>query len=218
MSLSNLSLYFIVVLVTCITPGAGVLYTLKNAVNYGRRNAYLSPTGNALGVLVMSVIAASGLGAIISSSSLLFYSIQICGCALLIWFGWKSWTAPGLSIASSLKALSPQENKKERLHILTSAALLQVTNPMLIVFLLSLLPQFIDQKTPYAIQLTVLIAIFVITCWLVHLVYSYSAATAAERWMSKNFSIWLNRVGAILFWFIAVSILLKLFGQQMENL
>lgn len=207
MTFSNLSLYFLVVLVTCITPGAGVLYTLKNAISYGRRNAYLSPTGNALGVLVMSMIAASGLGAIISSSSFLFYSIQICGCGLLFWFGWKSWTAPGLSLASSLKALSPKEDKKERLHILTSAALLQVTNPMLIVFLLSLLPQFIDQKASYAAQLAVLITIFVITCWLVHLVYSYSAATAAERWMSKKFSLWLNRISALLFWFIAASIL-----------
>lgn len=51
MSVSTLGLFFIVVFITCITPGAGVLYTLKNAINYGKANAFLSPTGNAIGVL-----------------------------------------------------------------------------------------------------------------------------------------------------------------------
>ena len=45
MSVSSLGLFFIVVFITCITPGAGVLYTLKNAINYGKANAFLSPTG-----------------------------------------------------------------------------------------------------------------------------------------------------------------------------
>ena len=31
MSVSSLGLFFIVVFITCITPGAGVLYTLKQA-------------------------------------------------------------------------------------------------------------------------------------------------------------------------------------------
>ena len=57
MSVSSLELFFIVVFITCITPGAGVLYTLKNAINYGKANAFLSPTGNAIGVLFMSTLA-----------------------------------------------------------------------------------------------------------------------------------------------------------------
>ncbi len=68
MSASSLGLFFIVVFITCVTPGAGVLYTLKNAINYGKNNAFLSPTGNAIGVLFMSILAASGLGAVIHES------------------------------------------------------------------------------------------------------------------------------------------------------
>lgn len=72
MSASSLGLFFIVVFITCVTPGAGVLYTLKNAINYGKNNAFLSPTGNAIGVLFMSILAASGLGAVIHESSVMF--------------------------------------------------------------------------------------------------------------------------------------------------
>ena len=195
MSASSLGLFFIVVFITCVTPGAGVLYTLKNAINYGKNNAFLSPTGNAIGVLFMSILAASGLGAVIHESPVMFYGLQLCGCLLLFWFGWKSWT----------------ELKQERIHILTSAALLQVTNPMCIVFLLSLFPQFIDPKGSYVQQVSLMIAMFVITCWFVHIAYSYSAAAAADRWMTKSFSFWLNKISAFLFWLISVSILVKMF-------
>lgn len=75
MSVSSLGLFFIVVFITCITPGAGVLYTLKNAINYGKANAFLSPTGNAIGVLFMSTLAASGLGAVIHESPVMFYGL-----------------------------------------------------------------------------------------------------------------------------------------------
>ena len=52
-------MFFIVVFITSVTPGAGVLYTLRNAVTYGKKKAYLSPTGNALGVAFMSIVAGS---------------------------------------------------------------------------------------------------------------------------------------------------------------
>ena len=38
MSASSLGLFFIVVFITCVTPGAGVLYNVKNAINYGKNN------------------------------------------------------------------------------------------------------------------------------------------------------------------------------------
>ena len=197
MSASSLGLFFIVVFITCVTPGAGVLYTLKNAINYGKNNAFLSPTGNAIGVLFMSILAASGLGAVIHESPVMFYGLQLCGCLLLFWFGWKSWTAPVISLSSSIKSFNPKE--------------LQVTNPMCIVFLLSLFPQFIDPKGSYVQQVSLMIAMFVITCWFVHIAYSYSAAAAADRWMTKSFSFWLNKISAFLFWLISVSILVKMF-------
>lgn len=80
MSASSLGLFFIVVFITCVTPGAGVLYTLKNAINYGKNNAFLSPTGNAIGVLFMSILAASGLGAVIHESPVMFYGLQADAC------------------------------------------------------------------------------------------------------------------------------------------
>lgn len=210
MSLETLTVFLTVVFVTCVTPGAGVLYTLHNAINYGPENAYLSPTGNAFGVLVMSLITAAGLGAIINSSPILFYGLQLIGCFLLIYFGYKSWIAPAIALNRKTAHFERKTDKKSRLKIFSNAALLQVSNPMLIVFLLSLLPQFINPKGDYMQQVLILIALFVLVCWLVHLVYSYSAAFAASHWMNERFSFWLNKISAALFWLIGISVIVHL--------
>lgn len=221
MNAQTLGLYLLVVFITSITPGAGVLYTLHNAVTYGVKNAVWSPTGNATGVAVMSIIAASGLGAIIHANEVLFYGLQTAGCLLMIYFGWKSWNSPIISLESKVSKLENNSNKNLNDHtsgnnnpwkIFSSAALLQVTNPMLIVFLLSLMPQFIDPNTNYWTQIILLISLFVFICWLVHIFYSYSAALASDRWMSAKFSFWLNKISAILFWLLSGSVLLKLYG------
>lgn len=209
--MDNLGVFLIVVFVTCVTPGAGVLYTLNNAINFGLKNAYLSPTGNALGVLVMSIVAASGLGAIVHANDTLFYGLQTAGCLLMIWFGYKSWTAPTMNLKKLSAVGSKAKEQKNAAGILISAAVLQLTNPMLIVFLLSLMPQFINPKENYFTQVSELIAIFVGICWLVHIVYSYSAAFAADRWMNARFSFWLNKISASLFWILSLTVLLHIY-------
>ena len=62
--MQNFWMYLLVVVVTCLTPGAGVLMTLNNALRYGKANAFVSPLGNAFGGLTMAVICATGLGAL----------------------------------------------------------------------------------------------------------------------------------------------------------
>ena len=59
--------FIILTLITCATPGAGVLNTVTNAFRYGRATAWQSPVGNAIGVGTMSVISATGLGAVIAA-------------------------------------------------------------------------------------------------------------------------------------------------------
>lgn len=209
MTSSSLLAFFIVVLITSVTPGAGVLYTIRNAVTYGTECAYLSPTGNALGVLFMNAAAATGLGALIHGSPAAFIAIQSIGALVLLWFGYKSWSAPLMSLGCPVRRHA-QNGRRNKFRILSSAALLQLTNPVLIVFLLSLMPQFIDPNAPYISQITLLIGIFVGTCWLVHLAYSYSAAAAASRWMNERFSFYLNKTSALLFWLCSASILWKI--------
>lgn len=205
----ELWLYFTVTFVTCVTPGAGVLYTLTNAFRYGRSRAYLSPIGNMLGCAVMSVVSAAGLGAVITASPVLFTTLEIAGALVLAWMGWKSWRARPLNLAKLGQMNASATEHKNTIGILTNAALLQLTNPMLIVFLLSLMPPFVHPDDNYAARMTLLIGIFLLTVLSVHLVYSYTAAFIAEHVQGERFSAVLNKTSAVLFWLCSALVISK---------
>lgn len=214
--------YAAVALITAMTPGAGVLYTVQNAMRYGKRTFICSPIGNASGVCFMSVLSATGMGALIAASPRLYVLLQAAGALVLIWMGVRSWRAKPVDIAQLSKNSEKTEEGKRhsendrslwqrRCDIYFSAALLQVSNPMLIVFLLSLFPQFIDAQEPYVPQVALLIAIFCTCCVLVHFVYSYTAATVAEKLPAATMSFWLNHVSAVLFWLMGAGVLVSIF-------
>lgn len=201
---SQLLMYAFVTFVTCVTPGAGVLYTVSNAFRYGKKNAWRSPVGNTLGVAVMSAISATGLGALIAANATIFSTLQVLGALVLAWFGWKSWKAPVIDLGSIGKGLSRRDEDVKK--VVRNAAVLQLTNPMTVVFLLSLMPPFIDQSQPYGPQVALLSGLFVVICLVVHLAYSYTAAMFGRFLRGERFSLWLNRVSAVLFWLCAAAV------------
>ncbi len=197
-----LLLYVGVVFVTCATPGAGVLFTVSNAFRGPRKAFWHAPLGNALGVFIVSVICAVGLGSIIATHPLLFYGLQIAGAFVLIYLGFRNWFASPTSLASD-NSLATEE---PFWRIVSEALVMQATNPMLIVFLLSLLPQFIDPTEPYVTQTVILLAIFTTICLLVHLVYGWIAATGSALLKDVRYARVFLRVSALLFWLIAGSV------------
>lgn len=199
-------MYLLVVVVTCMTPGAGVLMTVSNAFRYGTRHAFVSPTGNAFGVLVMSIACAAGLGGIITATPVVFYGLQAAGALLLVYFGLKSWCADSLDLSQMAHLTQSSEKPHENRSIFWTAASLQLTNPMLFVFLLSLMPPFIDPRANYVSSVSMLIAVFVVTCLFVHLGYSYTACLAGRHLKGRRFGWWLNHVSAVLFWLIAAGV------------
>ena len=65
--MKDLSVYVLVSFIACVTPGSGVLYTVTNGLRGGLRTVLASPLGTTLGVGLMSLISATGLGALITS-------------------------------------------------------------------------------------------------------------------------------------------------------
>lgn len=157
----------------------------------------------------MSVVSAAGLGAVITASPVLFTTLEIAGALVLAWMGWKSWRARPLNLAKLEQMNASATDHKNTVGILTNAALLQLTNPMLIVFLLSLMPPFVHPENDYAARMTLLIGIFLLTVLSVHLLYSYTAAFIAEHVQGERFSAVLNKTSAVLFWLCTALVISK---------
>lgn len=145
------------------------------------------------------------------------YSVlQVVSALVLVWFGLQSWRsgALDLSAAGDSAAREGLRSGQERFtfrKIFWGAVVLQASNIMLIVFLLSLMPPFIRTDQPYLPQAVMLSALFVLVCFVVHLGYSWIAAAGAKRLAGPKFSFWLNRISAVLFWLLAVSVIWNAF-------
>jgi threonine/homoserine/homoserine lactone efflux protein len=68
-------------------PGPSLLFTIGRAITVGRRAALLTVVGNALGLLVQSLLVAVGLGAVLAASAAAYTVVKLAGAAYLVYLG-----------------------------------------------------------------------------------------------------------------------------------
>ncbi|MDO5532366.1 LysE family translocator [Sutterella sp.] len=212
MTTQNFSVFLFITIATVLTPGAGVLCTISNALRHGARHVFASPAGNCIGATLIAYVCAAGLGAVITASPVLFSALQTCSALLLLWLGWRSWTAKPtdfskLDETQALEAPDAKRTKSVNREIFCTAALLQGTNPMLYVYVLSLLPQFIDPQGSYTSQAMILTTVFGVVVFLGHVLWSFTVVKARRFLKGERASMIMNRICATLFALLAASVL-----------
>ena len=120
-----------------ITPGAATALVVRNAARGGRRQAFLTTSGNSVGVLAWACFAAVGIAAVVAASAALFDAVKLAGAAVLLVLGVRSLVARRAADVT----VSGQSAFREGL--LTSLA-----NPKLAAFFVALFPQFIPRGAP----------------------------------------------------------------------
>src|SRR5690242_21860988 len=75
-------------------PGPTVLLVISYALGHGRRSAYATVAGVALGDFTAMTASMVGLGALLAASAMLFMLVKWIGAAYLVFLGVKLWRAP----------------------------------------------------------------------------------------------------------------------------
>jgi threonine/homoserine/homoserine lactone efflux protein len=70
-----------------VIPGPSVIFVIGRALAYGRSVALASVLGNSLGLFVVMVLVALGLGAVVAESAVVFNAIKVAGAAYMVWLG-----------------------------------------------------------------------------------------------------------------------------------
>jgi len=123
-------------------PGPSVLFIVGRALAYGRRAAVLTVVGNTVGEYVQVVAVAFGIGAIAERSVAVLTVLKLLGAAYLIYLGIKTVRER----RSLLTALEPKNHLSHRRYFL-QGLVVGVTNPKTIVFLVAILPLFVDHAS-----------------------------------------------------------------------
>ena len=148
--------YFLAAWLIALSPGSGAVLSMSHGLQYGVRQTTATIVGLQIGLAFILLVAGAGVGALLLASTTAFMVVKVLGAGYLIWLGVKQWRAPVDGAASDAAAPSEPAGLSVRQRLLRGA-LTNATNPKGIVFMVAVLPQFINPKQPLALQLAMLL-------------------------------------------------------------
>ena len=172
-----------------LSPGAGAISCMAAGMRYGYARAAWNIVGLQVGILFVLAIVAAGLGAIIAASTTLFTAIKWLGAAYLVWLGIQQWRAP----ATPLSDAAARGGAGTPRQLLLRGFLVNATNPKGIMFMLAVLPQFIDPALPQLPQYLACGATLFFTDLVVMSGYTGLAARVLRLLREPHHVRWVNR-------------------------
>ena len=136
--LHTLLTFLPVAILLSLTPGVATALVVRNAARGGRRQAFLTTSGNSVGVLAWAGFAAVGIAAVVAASAAVFDAVKLAGAAMLLVIGVRS-----LLGRHDADVPSTRGRSAFREGLVTSLA-----NPKLAAFFVALFPQFIPHGAP----------------------------------------------------------------------
>ncbi|ETR26340.1 LysE family transporter [Acinetobacter baumannii] len=194
MSLQVWFAYMLACWVISISPGAGAIASMSSGLNYGFRHGYWNAIGLQIALLIQIMIVAAGVGVLFATTPLVFQAVKWFGVAYLLYLAYLQWTAP-------VKDIEIQHEKKDKSvsALLLNGFVVNISNPKAIVFLLAVLPQFLDLSKPQWIQYLIMAATMVTIDLIVMAGYTGLASKVLRLLRSPKQQKYLNRGFAVMF-------------------
>ena len=177
-----------------ISPGAGAIASMSSGLNYGFRRGYANTLGLQLALLLQIAIVAAGVGVLFSSTVWAFLVVKWFGVGYLLYLAYMQYHAP----IQAIKMEKPTLHKSV-LQLIVHGFLVNMSNPKAIVFLLAVLPQFLDPSQPQWPQYLVMASTMIGIDLIVMAGYTGLAAKVLRLLTSAKQQKYINRTFAGLF-------------------
>lgn len=150
----KLAAFTLVTGMTSLVPGPSMLFVLSQSVWAGPRSGAAALAGLQLGYMLWWLLAALGLGTLAAAFPLAFRALAVGGALYLAWLGIQA-----LRHAGRASADGAEPPRKPTRHALRDGVLVALSNPKSLVYIVALLPPFVDASQSVAPQLFVLAAV-----------------------------------------------------------
>ena len=136
--------------VISLSPGAGAIASMSSGLNYGFKHGYWNAIGLQLALIIQIMIVAAGVGVLFATTPWAFQVVKWFGVIYLLYLAYVQWTAPAQNID-----IQTEQKNTPALVLVFKGFIVNMSNPKAIVFLLAVLPQFLDLNrkrplnTPY---------------------------------------------------------------------
>ncbi len=172
MELSTWLTFFAASWAISISPGPGAIASMSAGLNHGFKYGYVTIFGLVLGIWTQLAVVGVGLGALIAASATAFTVVKWLGVGYLVWLGIAQWRAP----ARPLVAVSGSGAVVTQRSLILKAWMINVVNPKGTVFLLAVVPQFINLSQPLPPQYLIIGATLAFTDMVVMSCYTALAS------------------------------------------
>ncbi len=181
MNLHTWLIYVVAAAGLSLSPGPNGLLALTHGALHGRRKAFYTIFGGALGFVALIALSMFGIGALLKASIVWLVVMKWVGGAYLVWLGIQVWRSPpiGFEITTSTPL-------RTGASMFRQGALSAVTNPKGLLFFAAFLPQFIDPARSLPLQFAIMAGTFA---------FIEIVTEAVIAGMAHRISPWLCRVG-----------------------
>lgn len=170
-----------------LSPGASAATAMGAGLTYGIRGAGWSTLGLVCGYGIQIVVVCLGLGSLMTNAPQWFEVLRWIGVLYLTWLGIQFWRQRKSADIES-QGFAPRRNR------FLQALMVNITNPKGLVFLLALIPQFLDPLYPQLPQLLIISATLMTSEACIMTGYSGLASSLRQRFADPAALIWQQRL------------------------
>ena len=179
--------------ILAVTPGPDMALTARNALVAGRAAVPVTVAGICAGIVIHFLAAAVGLSALLKASSEAYAVVKILGGAYLVYLGIQAWRASMSDEGDQDWMLGPARRFADG-SAFRQGFISNVLNPKLVVFFISVMPQFTTGEGSFFGQVLILGAAFELLtiAWLMS--YGLAVARVGEAMRHPRIRRLLERV------------------------
>lgn len=173
--------FFVAALVIGIAPGPDNLFVLAQSATYGARLGFCIILGLCTGIALQICLLVAGVSALIAASPTAFFVIQCLGAAYLLYLAYKSFqvrtgtvtlderTGEALQTRDERRVSHPEQSRPLARKLYFRGIIMNMTNPKVILFILSLIPPAVRLDRPIhpSLQTAILGAEFILATMIV---------------------------------------------------
>lgn len=176
-------------------------------MSVGIRNTLWMMWGELLGVAIVAISSVIGVSAIMLKFPSVFVILKFIGAGYLLYVGINMWRSKG-KLAISLNNDSQKSISKRNLF--NQGLFTAIANPKGWAFMIALLPPFINKAYALAPQLSVLIAVILVSEFICMMIYAAGGKTIGKVLTQKSNVQLLNKISGTLM--IGVALWLAITG------
>lgn len=169
--------YSIACLILFLTPGPDMSLFLSRTLTGGVSAGIASMLGASLGCAVHTLLAAAGISALLAASPRAFAALKIVGALYLLWLA-----VDAVRRGSVLRVAGEGGGRRPSFFATLAAGLgVNLTNPKVVLFYVTFLPQFVSAVDPAAPQKLVFLGLYYVV---LSLPFAVLMIVAAERFVT----------------------------------